>query len=90
MITYNKYDLGDELYFVTSDGCKTVSGKVTNIKISYSDIIRGGINVIYTIKGYNFMTDISQDRLFKTQEECEKTFVLMRFGHLFKDTKTLK
>lgn len=80
-----KFDIGDTAYKYS-----TVSNSVIELKIKHLRyfVNENGISgIAYTDNRGNTQYECD---LFKTIEECEKNYVLTKFSHLFKDTKTLK
>lgn len=66
------------------------------VELHIEKIIISENNISYEVSYYSEFkcgktTDcFEESELFLTKEECEKSYILKKFGHLFKDTKTLK
>lgn len=86
MTTYIiKYSIGDILYTL-------VNGFAQPITIDEITINNEGVHyhAYYLKGGARIHTRLSEDFMYLTASECEKAYVLEKYGHLFKDTKTLK
>ena len=82
-----KFDIGDTVYKMFYD---TDFMELRIEKIIISDNISYEVSYYSEFKCEKTTTCLEESELFLTKEECEKNYVLKKFGHLFKDTKTLK
>ena len=80
-----KYNIGDILYI-------SVGGFAQPVTIDEITINNEGVyyHVYYHRNGAKMHTVLSENLMYLTASECEKAYVLEKYGHLFKDTKTLK
>lgn len=80
-----KYSIGDILYIL-------VGGFAQPVTIDEITISNEGVHYYahFHRNGAKIHTKLSEDLMYLTASECEKAYVLEKYGHLFKDTKTLK
>ena len=83
-----KFDIGDTVYkmFYDTDCMELHIEKI----IICEDDISYEVSYYSEFKCGKTTTCFKESELFLTKDECEKNYVLKKFGHLFKDTKTLK
>ena len=83
-----KFDIGDTVYKMFY-GTDCIELHIEKIIIS-KDNINYEVSYYSDLKSGKTTTCLEESEFFSTKEECEKNYVLKKFGHLFKDTKTLK
>ena len=86
MYTYHiKYKINDILYILIDGFAQPVT--VDEISISNEGIY---YRAHYCRNGARMHTKLTEDLMYLTASECEKAYILEKYSHLFKDTKTLK
>ena len=79
-----KFDIGDIVYKANNTG-ESIQYNIQNITI-YENHNEYSCTNCTTKITHRF----NEDELFLSKTDCEKDYVLKKFGHLFKDAKTLK
>ena len=82
---YIVYDVGDKVYTINN-------GIAIPIEIQEIRINKNGIQYCgtYLENGSEVTLRANEKCYYRTAAECEKAYILKKYGHLFKDTKTLK
>ena len=80
-----KYAIGDNVYVI-------INGLAAPIHIYEIRINERGVHYhgFYLKNGCKSYMELAENECYETADECEKAYVLEKYGHLFKNSKTLK